>query len=248
LKNLFNLVSEKLRGEFGEKSPKPAGKTLAVIYKEHQFNQLNREKDGCLSYITNNIQMKIFLFSLALILLSSCFSTHEFLIRKNGSASVKIYDWKEVDEEKINGSAVGEEIYSHYDKLESIKIISNYSRSKENDLYTVEYVIENIDSLSKYLFPFSPDSIEVESPVKFRYTKEKFTITQTYDEDIHPNEATMYGELVPFKAIFKFQQRIKKFKSDLDFVKQTGKKSIEVNTNLNEFSYGQGTHTVEVYF
>lgn len=192
--------------------------------------------------------MKIIIFGLTLILLNSCFCTYEVSVKNNGSAHIKIYDWKEYEGERIEESVGGELLYSNFDKFKNSKIISNYNRKIENKFYVVEYDIENIDSLENYLLPISEDSVKMDNIAVFKFTREKFTITKTYEGLEGPDEVTMYGDLVPFKAIFKFDKRIKKFTSDLDYVKQTDKKTIEINTTLNKISYGKGTFQVEVQF
>lgn len=159
-----------------------------------------------------------------------------------------ISDWQELEGKKFEESTMGEEVYSEFDSYKNSVLITNYSREIENKFYTVEFDISNVDSLGQYLIPTSGDSVEMDNPIEFRYSNDKFTITQTFDELLKANEATMYGQLIPFKAVFKFKKRIKNFNSNVDFVKQTSKKSIEVNTNLNNISYGEGTHIVEVFF
>jgi hypothetical protein len=170
------------------------------------------------------------------------------IVNKDGSAHVNISDWTEYEGEKLEESLNGEEMYSDFDSFENSVLITNYSRTEEDKFYTVKYDIKNVDSLGSYLLPIPGDSVEMDNPIVFKYTKDKFTITQEFDESIQANEATMYGELIPFKAIFKFKKRIKNFNSNVDFVKQTDKKTIEVNANLNEISYGEGIHKVEVFF
>jgi len=187
--------------------------------------------------------MKIYFTSLLLLVilsLNSCYNTYEVSIAKNGSAHIEIYDWKIVGEDKISESAAGKEWYEGYDFFSKSPIISNYKRELIDNFYSVSYDIDNVDSLENYLLPFDEKTNEV---AKFKYTKDEFTITKTYPKGYSsPSEATMYGDLVEFK------RRIKSFKSDLDYVTQTSKKTIEINTTLNEISYGKGTYKVKVTF
>lgn len=192
--------------------------------------------------------MRIIILAIISFVLHSCYCTYEVSVNKNGSARVMISDWQELEGKKFEESTMGEEVYSEFDSFKNSVLITNYSREIENKFYTVEFDISNVDSLGQYLIPTIGDSVEMDNPIEFRYSNDKFTITQTFDELLKANEATMYGQLIPFKAVFKFKKRIKNFNSNVDFVKQTSKKSIEVNTNLNNISYGEGTHIVEVFF
>lgn len=192
--------------------------------------------------------MRIIIFAIISFVLHSCYCTYEVSVNKNGSASVKISDWQELEGKKFEESTMGEELYSEFDSFKNSVLITNYSRTVENKFYTVEYDLKNVDSLGSYLLPTINDSVEMDNPIEFTYTKDKFTIIQEFDESLKANEATMYGQLIPFKAVFKFKKRIKNFNSNVDFVKQTGKKTIEINAKLNDISYGEGTHIVEVFF
>jgi len=191
--------------------------------------------------------MKLFLYTLLLIGLTSCFTNYNVSIEKDGSAHVVISEMREFEGELIE-SGMFDDFYEEMDYFEKSDQISNYTRKKIDGYYTVEYDIKNIDSIEYYLFPLEgvdPDSVD--QLAEFRYTKEKFTISKTYKLS-SGGELMMYSELLPYTATFTFKKRIKKFTSDFDYIKQTGNKTIEINSNLNDLSYGEGTKKVEVLF
>jgi len=189
--------------------------------------------------------MKLFIYFILLISLNSCFCTYEVVINKNGSAHIEIYDWDEYEGEKIEESLGGEEFYSGYNSFKKSPIISNFKSDITNGLYKIVFDIENVDSLQYYLFP--PEIGSDYKQTTFKYSNETFLITHTFEEN-GPSEVTMYGDLNPVKIIFRFKKKIKNFNSELDFVKQIDKKTIEINATLNEISYGKGTHKVVVLF
>lgn len=193
--------------------------------------------------VIGNQKMKFAIYIIVLLFLNSCYSIYDITVNKNGSAHVKVFDMTEENGENIEQSFAGEEFYGGFDNFAKSKIISNYRKSMENGFYNVEYDIENIDSLHLYLIP---PEIEMDfKQTTFKYSDKTFTISQKFDEN-GPDEATMYAELLPVKITFRFQNKIKEFSSDLDFVTQTGKKEIEVSTNLRQLAYGSGTHEVVV--
>lgn len=130
--------------------------------------------------------------------------------------------------------------------LKTPPIISDYKRRKEDGFNKVEYDIEHLDSLENYLVPVFEEDRGTKQTT-FKYDKKQFIITHVFDEN-GPNDATMYGELIPIKVVFRFKKRIKSFSSELDFIKQINKRELEINTNLNKISYGKGTKKVVVSF
>lgn len=191
--------------------------------------------------------MKELFYVFTLLLLTSCYSDYNVSIEKDGSAHVIITEIQEIDGEKLE-QGLFDEFYEGMDEFQKSNQISGYKREKVDGYYLVEYDIKNVDSLEYYLFPIEgthPDSVD--QIAEFRYTKNSFTITKDYTQACG-GELMMYSELIPYCATFTFPKRIKKFKSDFDYIKQVGKKSIEINSNINELSYGEGTKKVEVYF
>ena len=181
------------------------------------------------------------------IVLTSCNTDYNVAINKDGSAHVVINEMRVFDGEVIPPNSF-DDFYEGMDEFEKSTQISNYKRGKIESYMFVEYDIQNVDSLEYYLFPLNGVSKDSADQIaEFRYTKNKFTITKTYNMS-SGSEATTYGGLVPYSITFTFKKRIKRFVSDLDYVKKTGKKTIEINSNLDELSYGKGTKTVEVFF
>ena len=100
----------------------------------------------------------------------------------------------------------------------------------------------------QYLRYFSRILTKNENSTKvWKFENDQFIITHVFEEN-GPNEATMYGELIPLKVVFRFERDIKSFDSEIDFVKQINKRELEIDTDLNTISYGKGTKKVVVSF
>ncbi len=190
--------------------------------------------------------MKKYIYLPLILILNSCFCTYDITINNDGSAHIEINDWESHDGEQYEQSVGGEDFYSEYDAFKNSEVVSNYERIEENGFYKVTYDINNVDSLENYLFPLN--SMESgTAPTSFKYENEQFIITHVFEED-GPNDATMYGEFIPLRVIFRFKKDIVSFSSELDFVKQINKRELEINTDLNTISYGKGTKKVIVSF
>lgn len=190
--------------------------------------------------------MKTLTYIILLLTLSSCYCTYDITVNKDGSAHILIYDWTQHKGEKIEESVGGETYYTAFDAFKNDPIISNYKRSEQKGFYKVEYDIQTVDSIHRYLFPMNEEDRDSMN-VKFKHTEKQFMITNVLEQS-GPDEATMYAGSNPFKMIFRFNDKIKSLSTDLNFVKQINKKEIEINSDLDEISYGKGTQKITISF
>jgi len=191
--------------------------------------------------------MKTIIYTLVSMFLTSCMTNYTINVNKDGSAHVIISEMKEVDGEVIEAGA-SDSFFREMDNFKNSNQISNYKREKKDGYTVIEYDLKNIDSLEYYLLPLSIISIDsISHLAEFRYTKDKFTITKNYKKNSQ-EEIDLLSKSIPYTVEFNFKKKIKEFKSDVDFVKQTGKKTIEINSYYNQISNGSGTKKIEVLF
>lgn len=93
----------------------------------------------------------------------------------------------------------------------------------------MEYTINSVDSLENYLFPVSEED-KGAIQTSFKYVKDQLIITHVFLEN-GPNKATMFGDEIPLKVIFRFEKDIQSFSSELDFVKQVNKRELVIETD-----------------
>lgn len=193
------------------------------------------------------IKLSTILITLALSLsLSSCFCTYDITLRSNGSVHVEITDWESYDGETLGESAAGEIFYSEMDEFQKSPLVSNYKRTNNNGFFKISYDVSTVDSLHRYLWP-PVDEHEGSTQTKFKLQNKTLTISQDLEEN-GPDEVTMYSEFLPLKVIMNFEDEIKSYTSDLDGTKQNSNFQIELNSNLRDLSYGEGTKTIKITF
>jgi len=183
-----------------------------------------------------------FILLLTLFFLSSC--VYHIKIFNDGTSHVKIKDLL-IDENgaRINAKEYSQEYLVLFDKFQENGIIKNYSRDTTLSIITVDFDVLDIDSLGKFLVPYR----DVDLKIDFKLTKNKLVITNTYIGLESEGEFGMYTDS-KYSVIIEFEKEIKSLNSELDYIKLKGKKSIKIESNTNELSYGKGSKSIEIVF
>ncbi|MEO9532867.1 MAG: hypothetical protein ABJG68_15050 [Crocinitomicaceae bacterium] len=183
----------------------------------------------------------LFLGCLIALGLNSC-AIYDIHLNKDGSCHVKITEWlADADGVEEPTDEPMTDYFEQFDEHKTDSEVSGYKREIINNKNVVEFDLKHIDSLEHYLTPdpqFNRDSLE--QIANFSYTGKELIITKNYEGLSGPGEVTMFMN-VGYQAHFTFDQKIKKFNSELDYVKQPTKKKISVHSNSETISYGEGS-------
>ena len=186
------------------------------------------------------------------LLTSICFgfnscAIYDIHLNKDGSAHVKITEWlANADGIEEDYDEAFTDYFEQFDKHQQDSEVSSYTREVIENRNVVEFDLKHIDSLEYYLTPdpqMNRDSLE--QIANFSYTGKELIITKNYEGNSGPDEVTMFMN-IGYQAHFTFDQKIKKFSSDLNYVTQTSKKKISVHSNSETISYGEGTFVTTI--
>ena len=180
-------------------------------------------------------------------------SSHQILIKEDGTAHVEIniFDQNNEDitsEDSLNNDYNKKDLGNYQltiNELYSSDIISNFqydTLSNKSNGEKITFDISYVDSLGYYLDPLFGTYYD------FKLTFDKLIINGSDGKSNPEDDFTGMTDMLEIKATIFFEKEIKKIITQNDYVKKIDNNTIEIKTSVGEMNYNRIGNRIEIIF